>query len=159
MIGHFFSSWTRSIFLFSPATSPAIAIPSSSTYSTEFSLPSFVLLFSVRSPNSFGHHHPGLAGRVYATHEPVYSDGSPTTCRFFGPFPLSLPLHPVSAHSNYGTSHPYGSFRFSPEELSIVLWRYITLTYPALLRVQVTPDSRTHRKSANLCAHLVRQAP
>lgn len=125
-----------------------ITTPSSLTYSTESDSPSqysyafapsdYSIISDADTPGS-------VEQGVYATHDSVYSDVF-SHAPSFGSLPPSPPLHPVRAHSDYGTSVPHQFFGFSPEELSVALQQSATLTSPEPL--QVLPDTRTDTTSA-----------
>jgi hypothetical protein len=120
-----------------------ITTPSSLTYSTESDSPSqysFGIAPSDYSIPSDADTPGSVEQDVYAAHDSVYSDvfsHDPS----FGSLPPSPPLHPVRAHSDYGTSLPHQFFEFSPEELSVALQQSATPISPEPL--QVLPDTRT----------------
>ena len=135
-----------------PGTPHVITTPSSLTYSTESDSP---------SQSSYGYTPsdystpsdvvtPGPVDQgVYATHESVYSDIFSHDPSSFGSLPPSPPLHPVKAHSDYGTSLTYDSFfEISPEDLSVTLQQSPTPTLPELLSMKVLADTRTVATSA-----------
>jgi hypothetical protein len=132
-----------------PGTPSVITTPSSFTNSTESDSPSqYSYDFDpsdYSTPSDILPPGP-VEQAVYITHDSVYSGVFSHDQSSFGSLPPSPPLHPVRAHSDFGTSLPHQFFEFSPEELSVALRQSATLTSPEPL--QVLPDTRTDTTSA-----------
>jgi len=132
-------------------TPPVITTPSSLTYSTESDSPSQYSYGYTPSDYSTPSDvvTPGPVDQgVYATHESVYSDIFSHDLSSFGSLPPSPPLHPVKAHSDYGTLLPHHTFGISPEALSVTLQQSAALTPPELLPTRALPDTQTDTTSA-----------
>jgi hypothetical protein len=135
-----------------PGTTPVITSPSSSTCSTESDTPSQYSYGFVPSdystPSDVVTPGPVEQG-VYTTHNSVYSDIFTHDPSSFGSLPPSPTLHPIKTQSDYGTSLPYQAFfGISPEEPSVDLQQ--PATFPALLPMEMTPDTRIDTTSAKL---------